>query len=211
MKWIKLLVSSMAAGLMVGVGGTAYLSAPDKVTGGIFFSIGLITICIYGFRLYTGSIGYLLLDRASPWGRRLATAGVIWLGNLIATTGYGLLLHTAKPQLAEKAAALCDAKLAQSIPYNLFMGVMCGLLMYLAVDIYKHQQGFSRFMGVLFAVPVFILAGFEHSIANMLYFAIGYGQLLPPAPVWGFLLVVTLGNSLGSLLLPTAAKAVETG
>lgn len=211
MKWIKLLVSSMAAGLMVGLGGMVFLSAQDKVVGGVLFSIGLLTICIYGFRLFTGSIGYLLTDRDSPWSRRLCMAVVIWVGNFLATTVYGSLIHLAKPELAAKAAASCDVKLGQSLPYNLLMGIMCGLLMYLAVDIYKRQSDFGRFMGILFAVPVFIVAGFEHSIADMAYFAIGYGRLLPPAEVWVFLLVVTIGNSVGSLILPYAAKAVEKG
>lgn len=211
MKWVKLLVSSMAAGLMVGVGGTVFLSAQDKVVGGVLFSIGLLTICIYGFRLFTGSIGYLLTDRGSPWAERLGMAGTIWVGNLVATTVYGSLIHLAKPELAAKAAAMCEAKLGQSLPYNLFMGILCGLLMYLAVDIYKRQSDFGRFIGILFAVPVFIVAGFEHSIADMVYFAMGYGRLLPPPQVWGFLLVVTFGNCLGSLILPYAAKAVEKG
>ncbi|MEG0852808.1 MAG: formate/nitrite transporter family protein [Angelakisella sp.] len=207
MKWMKVILSGVAAGVMIGVGGTVYLSAPDKTVGAVLFAIGLLTICLYSLRLYTGAIGYLLTGRESSWANRLLTAGAIWLGNYIGTTGYGVLLHMAKPELAAKAAALCDAKLTQSVPYNLFMAVLCGLLMYLAVDIYKKQTDFGRFLGIFFAVPVFILSGFEHSIANMFYFAIGYGQLLPSAQVLFFLLVVTVGNSLGSVLLPTAAKA----
>lgn len=211
MKWMKLLISSMAAGLMVGVGGTVFLSAQDKVVGGVLFSIGLLTICIYGFRLFTGSIGYLLTDRTSSWGGRMGTAAVIWAGNFIATTVYGSLIHLAKPELAARAAAMCDIKLGQSLPYNLFMGILCGMLMFLAVDVYKRHSDFGRFVGILFAVPVFILAGFEHSIADMLYFAIGRGQLLPPVGVWVFLLTVTLGNCVGALIIPCAAKAVEKG
>ena len=46
---------------------------------------------------------------------------------------------------------------------------MCGILMYIAVDIYKNKKSI---LGIFLAVPVFILSGFEHSIANVGYFSI---------------------------------------
>lgn len=194
---------SITAGIMVGVGGTIYLSAPDKTVGAVFFAIGLLTICIYSLKLYTGAIGYLLNDRGTPWLRRLGRGAAIWIGNFLGASTYGVMLKMAKPELAAKAAAMCDIKLTQSLPYNLFMGFMCGMLMYLAVDIYKKQSGFGRFLGILFAVPVFILSGFEHSIANMFYFAVGLGRVVPTPEVWGFLLTVTAANTFGAWFLAT--------
>ena len=53
-------------------------------------------------------------------------------------------------------------------------------------------------MGILFCVPVFILSGFEHSIADMFYFgASGIFSL----SVALFMLAVVIGNSLGGMLL----------
>ena len=68
--------------------------------------------------------------------------------------------------------------------------------MYLAVSIYRDNK---TPMGILFCVPVFILAGFEHSIADVFYFgASGIFSLKVPL----FFAVVMLGNSFGGLLLP---------
>ena len=68
--------------------------------------------------------------------------------------------------------------------------------MYLAVSIYKEIKSV---MGILFCVPVFILAGFEHSIANMFYFAASEFVSLE---AFGYIWLVILGNSVGGLLMP---------
>jgi nitrite transporter NirC len=68
--------------------------------------------------------------------------------------------------------------------------------MYLAVSVYREGKGIS---GIFFAVPVFILSGFEHSIANMFYFgASGIVSLKAFTYLW----TVILGNSIGGMLLP---------
>ena len=48
-------------------------------------------------------------------------------------------------------------------------------------------------------VPVFILAGFEHSIADMFYFFCAGSFTLPS---FCFLLMVVLGNSIGGMIVP---------
>ncbi len=47
---------------MIAIGGTIFLSAENKVVGASLFSIGLIAVCVYGFNLYTGKIGYLVTN-----------------------------------------------------------------------------------------------------------------------------------------------------
>ena len=79
---------------------------------------------------------------------------------------------------------------------------MCGVSVFLAVDIYKEK----RFvLGVLFFVPLFILCGWEHCIADMAYMAIAG---LPMEPL-RFSLVV-LGNTVGALVF-RALKGVANG
>ena len=78
--------------------------------------------------------------------------------------------------------------------------------MYLAVETYRRKEELApifRFAMVVFCVVVFILSGFEHCIANMYYFSV--------ADVWSahtvhWLLIMTLGNSLGGFLIPVADK-----
>ena len=70
---------------------------------------------------------------------------------------------------------------------------MCGILMYVAVKIFKE---FKTPMGVLFCIPVFILSGFEHSIADMYYFALAGSFSLN---YFWFILSVVLGNTIGAM------------
>ena len=79
------------------------------------------------------------------------------------------------------------------------VGFFCGLLIYLAVDIYaKHKTP----VGIIFCIPVFILSGYEHSIADMFYFATSGIVSLKAC---GFIWTVILGNSIGGMLIPALA------
>ena len=68
--------------------------------------------------------------------------------------------------------------------------------MYSAVWIYREKKTVT---GILFCIPVFILAGFEHSVADMFYFALA-GLFTARAAV--FIILVVLGNSLGGMFIP---------
>jgi formate/nitrite transporter FocA (FNT family) len=72
--------------------------------------------------------------------------------------------------------------------------------MYLAVSIYKEK---GSYISVLFCVPAFILAGFEHSIADMFYFA---ASGIVSLRATGFIWIVILGNALGGMLLPMLSR-----
>lgn len=200
-KYWKIFCYAFAAGMMIGVGGIVYLASPDKVVGAVLFAVGLLTICTYGLKLFTGAIGYLITDRSTSWVERLATAGAVWLGNLVATDWVGWMIHLLRPELADKAKVIVDAKMSAGYASVLVMAVFCGILMYLAVDIYRNRSGIYQLIGIFVAVPVFILAGFEHSIANMFYMAAGYGHTVFSVEALVFLLVVTCGNAAGSVVL----------
>ena len=70
------------------------------------------------------------------------------------------------------------------------------MLMYTAVWSFRERK---TPLGILFCIPVFVLSGFEHSIADMFYFALA--GLFRLQSLW-FLLLVVLGNSLGGLFIP---------
>ena len=68
--------------------------------------------------------------------------------------------------------------------------------MYIAVEIFRSKKSP---IGVLFGIPVFILAGFEHSIADMFYFG---ASGIADGKIALFELAAVLGNSIGSVILP---------
>ena len=158
------------------------------MVGSVAFTIGLLAVCYYGANLYTGRIGY-------PFDRhdREALTDLVFglLGNLTATVCCGLLLGSMK---GEAAVALCGSKLTQAPLETLLRAAFCGMLVYIAVNLFRDKK---TPLGILIGIPVFILSGFEHSIADAFYFAAA-GEFSGKAAV--FILLVLLGNSLGALI-----------
>lgn len=74
------------------------------------------------------------------------------------------------------------------------------MLVYLAVIIFREKK---TPIGIIFCIPVFILSGFEHSIADIFYFA---ASGIVSLKAFGFLWLVILGNSIGGLALPVLNK-----
>ena len=56
---MKLFVSSVLGGACIGLGGVAYLSLENRLAGALFFTVGLFTICTFGFHLFTGKVCYV--------------------------------------------------------------------------------------------------------------------------------------------------------
>lgn len=202
---MKDLFYGITAGLLIGIGGTVFLSmvnADNKLAGAILFAVALICICAKGYSLYTGKVGFMAYNHKRTDFFNLS---MCFVGNLIGTVVSGLAIMYSLPAVSAAAKTICEAKLTQSIPEALIRAVFCGILMYLAVATYREK---NTYIGILFCVPVFILSGFEHSIANMYYFAVaGMGSL----SVVGYILLIVLGNSIGGLLFPVLGMFAEYG
>ena len=186
-------LSGVSAGICIALGGSVFLAADNRVVGAVLFSVALLCICMKGYALFTGKVGFVPEDHGRP-ALQLLLAGL--LGKLIGTFLCGRLLRLGLPALSDAARTICAAKLTQAPAAALIRGVFCGILMYLAVSIWKERQSP---LGILFCIPVFILSGFEHSIADMFYFAVS-GIVSLKAFV--FLWLVIIGNALGAMLLP---------
>ena len=53
------LVKSILAGIMIGVGCNIFISCENKYIGSLLFSLGLVTILLFDFSLYTGNVCYI--------------------------------------------------------------------------------------------------------------------------------------------------------
>ena len=86
------------------------------------------------------------------------------------------------------------------------LAIFCGMLMFIAADGYKKiEHSAGKFLAIFLPVIVFILSGFEHCIANMFYFSIACAWT---AKSFGYLLVMSLGNAAGGMLIPLCRKAM---
>ncbi len=204
---MKDFIKSVLAGIMIGIGGTIYLSIDNKVVGASLFGIGLFMIVIYGFNLYTGKIGYLVDNFNFKYIKMLV---ITLIGNFIGTffVGYIFMFTRIYSLIHDKAKLLVNVKLDDSLISILILAFFCGILMYLAVNTYKENKDISKYLGVFLGVIVFILCGFEHCIANMYYFSV--------ANIWNlnillYLLIMILGNSLGGMLVPLCNKVIKKG
>ena len=175
------------AGLMIGFGGIIYLMCANKMVGALLFSFGLLTIVCQGFALYTGRIGYF---RQYGLASILVTIVGNFVGTWLAAKGFALTRHTVD------IAAVVAPKLQDSSLSVFLLSIGCGAMMYLAVDSYRKSKSW---LFVIMPIVIFILSGFEHSIANMFYFgASGIVSL----EAFGYICVVILGNSIGGMLFP---------
>ena len=194
----KIFINALLAGLFIGMAGTVYLAVKNPHLGAFLFAFALMTILCYGFKLYTGAIGYLMTQKRKDILAYLVTLVLIWLGNLGGCFAVGSLVRCSRTfgKLDARAMAVCTEKLNDSPGSILILAFFCGILMYLAVCLFKEHK---TPLGIFFCVPVFILSGYEHSIANMFYFgASGIVSLEAFAYIW----VVILGNSIGGMLFP---------
>lgn len=204
---IEILIKSILACIMIGIGGTIYLSLDNKIVGSILFAIGLFIIVVYSFNLYTGKMGYLINNFNKKYIRELI---ITLIGNFIGTFFVGFVLRYTRiyTSISDKAKGLVDIKLNDTLISILILSFFCGILMYLAVNTYKEVKDIGKYLAVFLGVIVFILCGFEHCIANMYYFSVSSTWSLNTLL---YLLVMILGNSLGGILIPLCNKVIKKG
>ena len=204
---MKTFREAIAAGICIGLGGAIYLAVENRMLGAFLFAFGLLTILLYGFKLYTGAIGYA--------GRVFHALEllVILLGNLVGTAIVGTLLKFTPLAIPDAATALVAKKSAMLAhifePHMMLavfiLGIFCGLLMFIGVDCYKNEKlpAPARVIIVFLAVALFILSGFEHCVADMFYFfAATLPAEIPLIHSVTFIGIVVLGNTAGGLCLP---------
>lgn len=151
------LIKSIYAGFMIGLGGTVYLSLENKVIGAFLFSFGLLTIVNQGFYLYTGKVGY---------EDNINKIAIMIFGNAIGTLIMAIIIRLSKPELIAIANNIWQVKPQMNVLAIVLLSMLCGVMMYLAVDNFKKNH---NLLFIIFPVVIFILSGFEHSIANMFY------------------------------------------
>lgn len=208
-KSLSTFVLAILAGFCIGLGGNVFLAlmGTNKALGAVLFTVGLFTICTNGFNLFTGKACYIF-DNPPTY---LLTLLVIWLGNLVGTGAMALIVRGTRlsATYVEAAKNLVAAKNSDSLISLFLLAIVCNTLIYIAVDGYKnnpHEVG--KYLSLVFGVVVFILAGTEHSIADMYYYAVA-GEFFSISTIGNALLrilVISLGNIVGGLILPAGKK-----
>ena len=206
MKYFKVLLFGIFAGLAIGLGSlaftlvSAYLSSKEGlIFASCLFSIGLILVCVLGLQLYTGKIG-VVFDHRSKLKENAINLPIMLVGNAIGAFALGIICHFIfmnVPEIADRIVAISNGKTAST---NVFLeGIFCGALVYIAVYLFKNLQNYGmKIIGIITAVTLFVYCGFQHCIANMFYFGMAFNWNINM--LWN-LLIVILTNSVGALLV----------
>ncbi len=198
-------VSAILAGMLIGMGGTVFLAVSNPMVGSFLFAVGLFTIVVFGLHLFTGKVGYLPMQKPIYLLELLIT----WCGNFCGTflVAKGVQHSRIYENMMERVQTIADVKLGDNFISLFILAVFCGLLMFIAVDTFRNSNGSTvKIIAIFVPVMVFILSGFEHVIANMFYFSLA-GTWSPHT--YAALLIMTLGNSIGGILIPVYQKVFQ--
>ncbi len=211
---IRMATLAVLAGVFIGLGAMAYLMAmtgadpshgPTRLLGGLVFSLGLILVIVGGAELFTGNALMVLaaVDRlisARELGRAWA---VVYAGNLAGSLALAVLVWltglTAGP-FGATAAAIAEAKAALGPVEVIARGVICNMLVCLAVWLTIAARDVAgKVLVILPPISAFVLLGMEHSVANMFFFPLGAlaGAPVTLAEAAENIALVTLGNITG--------------
>ena len=206
MKYLKVLLFGIFAGLAIGLGSLAFtvVSAYLNNTGGMIFasalfSIGLILVCTLGLQLYTGKVG-VVFDNREQLKENAINLPIMLAGNAIGAFGLGIICHFVFMNIPEVADRILAISLGKTNSTTVFLqGIFCGALVYIAVYFFKNLQNWAmKIIGIITAVTLFVYCGFQHCIANMFYFGMAFNWNIDM--LWN-LLIVILTNSIGALLI----------
>ena len=233
----KMFLLAMMAGMfiaMAGVGaGTASCTIENasaaKLVGAAVFPGGLAMVLIAGSELFTGNTLLLipLMKKEVNIAGVLKNWVVVYLGNLVgsmlvaAICVWGGQLGLFNNALAVSAMSTAVAKCSMPFMQALIKGIGCNFLVCIAVWMsFGAKDIAGKFFALYLPILIFVVAGFEHSVANMYYISVGLFAKTNPAYVeaaaaagkdlsaltWGNmfianLLPVTIGNIIGGGVL----------
>ena len=196
------------AGIAVGIGGTASLlcvarleGGYGKLLGGLLFSLGMYAIISFEMKLFTGMVASIpKMGIKNMW--RLP---VCFIGNALGVALVAVLLSFSpvKAEISAAAIELIEGKLHSETwaLSSLCSGILCGILITMSIwaSHYAPAKGLSTTVGVILPIVVFAFCGFDHSVANMLYFYF-FGEV--SWHVAGYIVLSIVGNAIGGVLLP---------
>ena len=193
-KWKPFLSKAILSGIFINIAATIYLSTPDKVVGSVLFTFGLFAVLVTQSNLYTGMAGYFPI-------KPIKDIAVALIGNIAGCVLYSVCYSfvASSQKLRPIAASLCDSKFEAPLGSVFFASVFCGMLMFIAVDTYNKNKNIIGIIVVVLCVSGFILAGFEHSIANISYICLA--QYALSIEICIRILIMIIGNFIGAVLV----------
>lgn len=220
---IKMFILGILAGIFIGIGAIAFEMAIATIGGGLgklvgacMFPAGLALVLIAGSELFTGNCLLVipLLEKEVKFSAVLKSWVFVYLGNFVGSAILAaLVVFGHSPSLLDGALldtvmTVAAGKVSLTFGDAVFRGIVCNIMVCLAVWMsFAAKTVGSKIAGLYFPIMIFVLGGFEHSIANMYYlmagiFANSVYDVGNTAITFGSFLVnnllpVTIGNLIG--------------
>ncbi len=220
----KMLLLGFFAGMFIGFAGIASTTASStiavasvaKLVGACVFPAGMAMVLVAGSELFTGNnlIILAVLEKKVPVWKMLKNWLFVYIGNFLGAAFVAcVVVYAHTPDLFQGALATAivnagKARTDLSIPEAFFRGILCNILVCIAIWMsFAAKRVSGKLMTSFWPVMLFVLCGFEHCVADM-YF--GVAALLTSAEygiaaeglTWGNFLLkslvpITLGNIVG--------------
>ncbi len=215
-KPIKVFVLAVLAGAYIafaGIGSTFAGSLVNKLCAALIFCGGLSMVLVAGSELFTGNCLLImpLCDGKVKLSAVIKNLCIVYIGNLIGSLLVALLAvySGALDSVSEAAINTALSKTSLTFLQAVFKGVLCNILVCVAVWMsFTSDKTGDKITAVIFPVTLFVLCGFEHSVANMYFIPAGIllqGNVSGGVTVGDFLLKnllpVTLGNIIGGMFV----------
>ena len=182
----KIIPLAILAGICISIGCVVNLRV-GGVAGAVLFAFGLTTVVYYGLKLYTGTAGFIRMK--GDW----TMLALVLVGNIIGCMLSAWLIAYAQPDCIEPATKILAGRLAKG-PFACFLlAIGCGFIMTTAVEFARK----GKMLPLLLGVPVFILCGFAHSIADAFYFLVSPAEQVLQTDVLIVYVSEVLGNFVG--------------
>jgi formate transporter len=235
---IDLIIRGALAGALLAVSSAfatyAAVQTGMPIVGALIFPVGLAMIVLLGLELVTGAFGIIPLglhERRVSTGAMLANWAYVFVGNLVGSVAFGVLLALAltmsfhaedKTGLAQKIVLVATAKTAgyehagtAGLLTVFVKAMLCNWLVCLGVILGASSRStFGKIAACWLPIVIFYALGFEHAVVNM--YAIPTGMLLGAkvsfAQWWLWNQIpVTIGNLVGGYLFTGAALYLTHG
>lgn len=186
-QYVKLFLLSIFAGLSISLGASFYLIIPNNYSAAAAFSLGIILVMAFEFKLFTG-----VIPKQFQLNQSVFENITIYCGNIIGTWLFALLCQSSSKYSQIYTAAARIISLKTDIPKVCIAAIGCGIIIGLIVNIKIAQL---KYILSIPLIMIFILLGFEHCIADNFYMLVS-NQFNPL-----ILLAVTVGNIIGGLFV----------
>lgn len=224
----KYMVASILAGFFIGMGMlimtlSASIFSPlpipvVKFINGFVFSLALSFVIFAGGELFTGNV---LVTSVGRLNKKIDTGTLLkilvfsYLGNILGSVLISFLFKMTgvSPEYNEALLKLATGKTSFDFLPLLFKGIMCNILVCLAVLICSRKISDSAKLILIFwCILAFVSLGFEHSVANMTCFALAkmLNSDFTFALILKNLIPVTIGNIIGGALVALTYNTIAS-